>query len=107
DLRVLKRLPKMEEFRDDLKAAGISGEKDAQGREVFFHSLRHTLGTNLGRGGVPVRVAMEMMRHSDMRLTNVTYTDAAQLPMVEALERLPDFAAIAIEKRAAVGCQDA
>jgi hypothetical protein len=97
----------MARFRADLKAAGISDKKDAQGREVFFHSLRHTLATNLARGGVAPRVAMELMRHSEMRLTMSTYTDVALLPMADALERLPRFeVAAAGQQTAASGCQN-
>ncbi len=82
----------MKTFRKDLEAAGIAAS-DGQGRRVDFHALRHTLATNLARAGVSPRVAMEMMRHSDMRLTQRTYTDAALLPMTDALEKLPRYAA--------------
>ncbi len=41
-LAVFARLPKMVQFRADLCAAKIDDRKDAGGREVFFHSLRHT-----------------------------------------------------------------
>ena len=34
---------------------------------------------------------MEFMRHSDVRLTNKTYTDASLLPMSEAVEKLARF----------------
>jgi hypothetical protein len=94
-------------YQSHLKAAGIAYDKDAQGRHVDFHSLRHTLATNLARGGVAPRVAMEMMRHSEMRLTMSTYTDAALLPMADALDRLPSFEVIAVQQKAAVGCQNA
>ena len=42
-------------------------------------------------GGVLPRVAMEFMRHSEMRLTNKTYTDVTCLPLAEAAEMLPQF----------------
>lgn len=84
------RMPKSERYAADLAAAGIERE-DAQGRKVDFHALRHTLATNLARAGVPPRVAMEVMRHSDMRLTMKTYTDSSQLPTAEAIDRLPRF----------------
>ena len=32
------------------------------------------------------RVAMELARHSDLRLTMKTYTDAGQLPLREVIE---------------------
>ena len=34
---------------------------------------------------------MEVMRHSDIKLTTKTYTDAGQLPTADALESLPRF----------------
>jgi hypothetical protein len=38
-----------------------------------------------------IRHAMGIMRHSDMRLTNSTYTDEAHLPLAEAISKLPKF----------------
>jgi len=81
-------VPDMEVFKADLAAAEIA-EKDAQKRIVDFHCLRHTLATNLGRSGVSVQTAMQVMRHSDIRLTTKTYTDASLLPTAEAIEALP------------------
>jgi hypothetical protein len=34
---------------------------------------------------------MELARHSDMRLTMKTYTDAAQLPLAATVRKLPSF----------------
>ena len=34
---------------------------------------------------------MELARHSDMRLTMKTYTDAAALPLMATVRRLPAF----------------
>jgi len=59
------------------------------GLRADFHSLRHTLATNLARAGTAPRVAMEIMRHSDMRLTAKTYTDAGLLPIADAVLNLP------------------
>jgi integrase len=87
---VFERIPDMDQYRKDLMAAGIS-YLDKQGRRADFHALRHTLATNLARCGVLPRVAMEFMRHSEMRLTNKTYTDVAHLPLAEAAEMLPQF----------------
>jgi hypothetical protein len=42
----------------------------------------------LARSGVSPRVAMELMRHSDMRLTTKTYTDAMSLPLFGELEKI-------------------
>ncbi len=90
---VFERVPSIEEYREDLEAAGIP-YKDEQGRVADFHALRHTLGTNLARAGVPPRIAMAIMRHSDMRLTNTTYTDVSQLPIAEAVNKLPTFGTV-------------
>ncbi len=83
-------MPTMDLFRADLKAAQIDFI-DARGRRVDFHSLRHTLATNLARSGVAPRIAMEIMRHSDMRLTMITYMDTELLPTTDAIVSLPSF----------------
>ena len=62
-------MPTMKRFKADLTAAGIEFI-NAKGYRADFHSLRHTLATNLARAGTAPRVAMEIMRHSDMRLTS-------------------------------------
>jgi Phage integrase family len=84
-------MPNMDEFRADLKAANIPFI-NAAGLRADFHSLRHTLATNLARAGTAPRVAMEIMRHSDMRLTAKTYTDAGLLPVADAVLKLPGLA---------------
>lgn len=82
------RMPKIQSMRKDMKKAGIT-YLGKDGRRLDFHSLRHTYATNLSKAGVPPRVAMEMMRHSDIKLTMKTYTDGTQLPVAEALNKLP------------------
>jgi len=84
------RVPRMKTFRRDLARAGIVYQ-DAAGRRVDFHSLRMVFATWLAVGGVHPRVAMELMRHSDLKLTMKIYTDASQLPLVAGVERLPSF----------------
>ena len=81
-------MPKMQQFKKDLEAAGIP-YKDELGRQADFHSLRKTLATNLNKMGVAPRVAMELMRHSDIKLTMKNYTDSSQLPTFTAVEQLP------------------
>jgi len=83
-------LPTMDVFRADLKAAGIEFV-DAQGRRAYFHALRHTLATNLAIAGTSPRIAMEIMRHSDIKLTTKTYTDAGLLPVAQNVFNLPSF----------------
>ncbi len=87
--RVFERMiPRMPRFYADLKAAGIPAE-DPQGRKADFHSLRNTFATFLTLSGKPQREIMELMRHSDMRLTAKVYTDAGQLPLAQTVASLP------------------
>jgi len=39
--------------------------------------------------GTSPRIAMEIMRHSDIKLTTKTYTDAGLLPLAETAINLP------------------
>src|SRR5439155_10574983 len=91
--RVFKGLiPRMPRFRADLESAGIA-YMDAKGEYADFHSFRKTFGTMLTLSGVGQRTVMELMRHSDMRLTAKTYTDANMLPISDAMVSLMKFAA--------------
>jgi integrase len=90
DLVFAGLIPRMPRYRKDLEAAGIpyvdKGDKTAD-----FHSLRNTCATALTLVGTSQREIMELMRHSDMRLTAKVYTDAAQLPLAGAVDNLPFF----------------
>ena len=55
-----------------LLSASLSGA-------ATFDLIRHDLG------------AMELMRHSDMKLTMGVYTDVTQLPIIQETARLPSF----------------
>jgi len=74
-------------LKRDLKACGVSYE-DGMGRIIDFHSLRHTFATLLNKAGVTPRIAMELMRHSDMRLTMKNYTDTTALPLFVEMKKL-------------------
>jgi integrase len=84
------KLPRIPTMKKDLAKAGIPF-LDASGRRVDLHALRETFCTNLSATGVYPRVAMELMRHRDIRQTMKTYTDAAQLPLATAIAGLPSF----------------
>ena len=84
---------RMVKFKADLKAAKID-YVNAQGQRADFHSLRYTLATYLALAGTQPRVAMEVMRHSDMRLTANIYTDLGLLPTSDAVLKLPSFTGI-------------
>ena len=62
-----------------------------QGRYADFHALRYTWATYLQRHGVGQRIAMKLMRHSDIRLTSKVYTDEMQLPVYDAIKDLPQL----------------
>ncbi len=81
------RVPRISTIARDLKRARIAFETEA-GR-VDLHALRVTFCTNLLNAGVHPRVVQELMRHSDIKLTMKNYTDPSQLPVAEALEKLP------------------
>jgi integrase len=83
-------VPTMKEVRKDFKKAEIP-LKDERGHVVDFHVLRTTYITRLQRAGVSPREAMELARHSDMRLTMKTYTDVAQLPLAATVRGLPSI----------------
>jgi len=87
---VFERIPKMKQFKRDLKAAEIP-YKDEQGRVADFHALRHTLATNLAAAGVHPVIAKAIMRHSDIGLTMGTYTHTSGLALAEAVEKLPTY----------------
>jgi integrase len=90
--RVFDAIPSMDEFRDDLDAAGIEHE-DARGRKVVLHSLRHSLATMLAQSNVPPAIAMRILRHRDIKLTLEVYTDESLLPTAAAMATLPSLTA--------------
>ena len=87
---VFSALPKMDTFRGDLDRAGIP-RSDEWGKKVQFHSLRVTFGTWMAQAGVAPRVHMELMRHTDIKLTMKFYTDPRLLDTAGAIADLPDL----------------
>ena len=87
---VFASMPTMSTFRADLDRAGIP-HHDERGRKVCLHSLRVTFGTWLAMAGTAPRVHMELMRHTNMRLTMTFYTDPRLLDTSRALADLPDL----------------
>jgi hypothetical protein len=75
-------------LRIDLEAAAIS-YRDSEGRVCDFHALRHSYITLLERSGVSPKVAQELARHSDIRLTMNVYTHARLHDLAGAVEGLP------------------
>lgn len=83
-------MPRMKRFRTDLKRANVA-YINSKGQRADFDSLRYTLATNLALAGTPPRAAVEIMRHSDMRLTTKTYTDAGLLAVWDRGRQPPVF----------------
>jgi integrase len=67
-------------------------KRDERGRTLDVHALRHSFCTMLSKSGVTPRVAQAAMRHSDIKLTMVTYTDPKLLDLRQAVESLPELA---------------
>ncbi len=84
------QVPRVPTFKRDLEAAKIPFE-DEQGRRMDLHALRKSFGTMLAVSGVSLRTGMELMRHSESRLTEKVYTDASHLPLQSALNGLPSL----------------
>ena len=75
----------------DCQAANIPVVDDT-GRKIVFHSLRHTLATELDRTGASLKEQMTIMRHSDKsNLTLGTYTHVRVYDIRRAIENLPDY----------------
>ena len=77
-------VPRCITLKKDLEAAEIP-YVDETGRYADFHALRYTFNTWLQTNGVPPRMAQELMRHSDQRLTEKVYLDTSLLPLQECM----------------------
>jgi len=104
DERVVRTLPSMESHKRYLANAGIAFVDD-RNRRVDFHALRHTYGSLLAKAGIAPRVAMSLMRHTDMRLTMNVYTDPKIFDMAGAVEKLPAMKAFVTPVIAATGTE--
>ncbi len=80
-------IPSAKKLAKDLTACRIP-VIDALGRRVDFHALRHTYATILAQAGIPRRVAMELMRHSDSRLTDKVYVDTTSFSLFGVVTKL-------------------
>ncbi len=85
-----KGAPNMETLHRDFAKAGIQHQDDL-GRAAGFHTFRRTFISHLQKRGVHSRVIMQLARHKSLRMTDVTYTDATQLPLREGIETLANL----------------
>ncbi len=79
---------KTRKARDGFLTA-VKTYQDELRRFADFHALRYTWATFLQRNGVAQRFAMNLMRHSDIKLTAKVYTDEMQLPVYDSIKSLP------------------
>jgi integrase len=79
-----------EMLRVDLEAASIP-YRDEAGQVADFHALRHSYITLLERSGVSPKLAQELARHSDIRLTMNVYTHAGLYHLAGAVNGLPSI----------------
>lgn len=84
------RVPKSRTVRKDIEAAGLS-PRDEYGRRFDLHACRTTLCTLCNTSGVAPRVAMQIMRHSELGLTMKTYNDESHTPLAASMAMLPSI----------------
>ena len=77
-----------EMLRYDLEAAGIP-YRDAEGQVFDFHGLRGAYCTLLAQSGVHPKLAQELARHSDIRMTMNLYTHTRLHDLAGAVDGLP------------------
>jgi integrase len=82
----LDRSQVLKRFKRYCREAGL--------REQRFHDLRHTFGTQMAAGGVPLRTIQEWMGHADAKTTQIyaDYAPAAnEAAIVEAAFAPPEW----------------
>ena len=75
-------------FDRDIALAGIP-KRDARGRTVDVHALRHTFATSLARAKVPVQIAQKLLRHATPAMTLNIYTHCELGDFNAAVQALP------------------
>ena len=79
------------EARAERERSAFLAGRDADGRCLDFHALRHTFITGLVMGGVNPKVAQTLARHSVITLTMDRYTHLNAGDLSAALDVLPDL----------------
>lgn len=91
-----------QEVRKEREQGHFLAYMDGAGRVADFHSLRHTFISNLARGGVHPKIAMELARHKKLDLTMGVYTHVLHSDKAAALDVLPSLAVPNEAQQAAV-----
>ena len=81
DQPLFAHIPGMKAFRSDLRSAGLD-------EKIDFHCLRHTYCQLLVRAGVSLKMAQQLMRHSDPRLTSNIYGRLGILDTAQAIQEI-------------------
>lgn len=81
-----------------IRAAGIP-KRDAEGRKLDLHALRHTFGSRLARNGVGLSKVQRLMGHSDPKLTSAVYLHLVEEDLRDAVEALPSVRADAASRK--------
>jgi integrase len=86
-----KRAARM--MKRDLAEAGIAiTSEGTEGKLVLdFHALRHATVRLLWKAGANQREAMQLARHSDPKLTSVTYGQESLKELAEVMNRCPNL----------------
>jgi len=77
-----------ESFKKDHESVKIK-RQDASERYFDFHALRHSFASWLAQAGTHPKVAQELLRHTDIRLTLKHYTHTTPEQQASALAALP------------------
>jgi len=80
---------KTAEEKADRERTDFLKYEDSRGKFADFHANRHTFITNLSRAKVSPKVAQELARHSDIRLTLGIYTHTDLTEKQNAVDALP------------------
>src|SRR5260370_37029034 len=93
-------------IRRDLEPASVP-DRDEQGRVADFHALRHTFISTLAHQNVPPKLAQELARHSDIRLTLGRYSHVQLHDLGGAVAGLPSVFSKNSEIESATGTDGA
>jgi integrase len=79
-------------FRADLEAAGIPYVVQGPGGPLYadFHATRHSYISDICRTDAPIKVLVELARHSDPRLTMKRYAKIRIHDKAKVVAQLPD-----------------
>ena len=78
-----------EQERESAERSDFLKYRDAEGRQIDFHALRHTFLSRLGRAGVSAKVMQRLARHSTVELTIGRYTHANAFDLAAGMNSLP------------------